>query len=117
MTISDVSTAVSAKALAYVTETGETMTTFPQSMVDFVVEYATNMCHFPASYTEAQKAEILNAATTSLAMACVEVYSKIAGEGQLSHSENGVARVYDASWISPKLINGLPNFANAIYGE
>lgn len=35
----------------------------------------------------------------------LDLYNKIGGEGQLSHSENGVSRVYESSWISEQLLN------------
>lgn len=118
MTIADLTTAVRAKALLYLTETDPDceLQTFPLSIADFVIEYANNGCHFPTSYTEAQRGDILNTSLASLAMACVDVYSRAGAEGQLSHSENGISRNYDTSWISPKLFRGLPNFASSVYG-
>ena len=43
---------VRGKALSYVTETGETMTKFPLSIVDFVIEHITQSCHFPSHFEE-----------------------------------------------------------------
>ena len=47
-------TTIQTKALAYLSETGETLESFPASIVDFVYEYAVNESHFPADYTEEQ---------------------------------------------------------------
>lgn len=34
----------------------------------------------------------------------LDLYNKIGAEGQLSHSENGVSRVYESSWVSEQLL-------------
>lgn len=119
MTLTELTTTVSTKALLYLTETDPDhgLTAFPSSIVDFVIEYAISGCHFPntAAYTEAVKCDILKNSVSQLAMACNEVYSRAAAEGQTSHGENGISRVYDSSWVSPKLFYGLPNFASAVY--
>lgn len=35
----------------------------------------------------------------------LDLYNKIGGEGQISHSENGVSRSWESSWISQQLLN------------
>ena len=42
MTANELTTTIREKALAYVSETGETMVSLPSSIVDFVYEYAIN---------------------------------------------------------------------------
>ena len=110
MTIQTLTTNVQTKALAYMTETGETLTSFPSSIVDFVVEYAINESHFPNDYTDEQIGTRLGRCVNALAMACVEVYSRVAAEGEKAHNENGVSRTYDGTWISSRLHDVLPNF-------
>lgn len=34
----------------------------------------------------------------------LDLYNKIGGEGQLSHSENGISRTWESSWISKQLL-------------
>lgn len=34
----------------------------------------------------------------------LDLYNKIGAEGQLSHSENGISRGYESSWISKQLL-------------
>lgn len=34
----------------------------------------------------------------------LDLYNKIGAEGQMSHSENGVSRTYESSWISEQLL-------------
>jgi hypothetical protein len=37
----------------------------------------------------------------------VEIFSKMGAEGQLSHSENGVSRTWEAADISPSLLKNI----------
>lgn len=34
----------------------------------------------------------------------LDLYNKIGGEGQKSHSENGISRTWESSWISEQLL-------------
>lgn len=34
----------------------------------------------------------------------LDLYNKIGAEGQLTHSENGVSRTWESSWISKQLL-------------
>lgn len=112
--MSDILATIQSKALSYMTETGETMDSFPASIVDFVYEYAVNESHFPTDYSDEQIATRLSRCTNALAMACVEVYSRVAAEGEKQHNENGVNRVYDGAWISSRLHDVLPNYVGVI---
>lgn len=114
MTLNELTSTVQTKALTYLAETGETIDTFPLSIVDFVVEYAINESHFPASFAEGQIATRLSRCANSLAMACVEVYSRAGGEGERAHSENAISRTYDGAWISTRLHDVLPNYVEVI---
>lgn len=112
--MSELTEYVSRKSREYLSETGEKTEKFPSSIVDFVIEYATQQCHFPKHFTEKQMVADLERCKNSLAMACNDVYAKAGAEGQISHSENGTSRSYDSSWISPKLLSGLPNYVTVI---
>lgn len=105
---------VANKAKLYLEETGENINKFPTSIVDFVIEYVTNQCHFPKHFTERNIVYDLERGKNSLAMACVDIYSKVGGEGQLSHSENGVSRSYQSSWITFDLISYFPNYVTIL---
>lgn len=35
----------------------------------------------------------------------LDLYNRIGAEGQVSHSENGISRVWGAEWISQELLN------------
>lgn len=110
-TIQELTNEVSKKATDYLKETGIENANFPMSIVDFVIEYATEQCHFPSSFTEKQIVEILAKRKSALAMACNDVYAKAGAEGQNTHSENGIGRAYESAWITPKLLSVLPNYA------
>ena len=47
-------------------------------------------------------------------MACVDVYAKSGAEGQKSHSENGVSRSYESSWISASIYSAFPNYVSIL---
>lgn len=114
MTIDTLATIVKTKALAYLAESGESKDSFPQSIVDFVVEYAINESHFPSDYEEEQIVTRLSRCTNAMAMACIEVYSRIGAEGERAHSENSISRTYDGAWISARLHDVLPNYVGVI---
>ena len=106
---------VAEKAKSYLEETGTKMEgSFPMSIVDFVIEHFTNCCHFPSHYTVEQKAKILSEHKNAMAIACNDVFAKSGAEGQTGHNENGTSRSYETSWITPRLLSGLPNFVNVI---
>ena len=105
---------VRGKALEYVKETGEEMENFPLSIVDFVIERISQGCHFPSHFVENNIVSDLAKGKNTLAMACVEVYARAGAEGQINHSENGISRTYDGSWISPSIYRSFPNYATIL---
>lgn len=113
-TIAELTEYARGKALEYVQETGEEIETFPLSIVDFVIEHISQNCHFPSHFTEKNIVSDLSKGKNSLSMACVDVYAKAGAEGQKSHSENGVSRTYDSSWISPSIYNAFPNYVTIL---
>lgn len=109
---------VSKKSTEYWNETadaGQKITKMLDSIVDFVVEYFFNSSNFPDGSTESKQIEMMKPFRNSMAMACVDVYSKAGAEGELSHSENSTSRSYSAVWISKELLSGLPNYVKAFY--
>ncbi len=113
-TIVELTEYVRDKAKDYATETGEAMEAFPLSIVDFVIEHISQNCHFPSHFTEKNIVSDLSKGKNTLAMACVDVYAKAGAEGQKSHSENGVSRSYDSSWISPSIYSAFPNYVTIL---
>lgn len=113
-TMKDLTEYVRNKAKTYVEETGEDIKEFPISIVDFVIEHISNNCHFPSHFTDKNIVSDLSKGKNSLAMACVDVYAKAGAEGQKSHSENGVSRSYDSSWITPSIYSAFPNYVTIL---
>ena len=44
----------------------------------------------------------------------LDLYNKIGAEGQLGHSENGVSRSYESSWISKQLLAEVTPFVGVL---
>lgn len=44
----------------------------------------------------------------------LDLYNKQGAEGELSHSENGISRGYESSWISEQLLQEVTPFAKAV---
>ena len=38
---------------------------------------------------------------------CIDLYNKVGAEGQLGHSENGINRTYESSWVSDQLLREI----------
>lgn len=102
------------KARSYLEEAGEKIDSFPMSIVDFVIEHISQNCHFPSHFTEQNIVSDLSRGKNQLAMACVEVYARAGAEGQTAHSENGITRSYEGSWISPKFYEAFPNYVSLL---
>lgn len=106
---------VSEKAKLYLEETGDNVEKFPLSIVDFVIEEFQNKCNFQEYHGEKKIVSVLEKKKEAMSQACVDVYGKVGGEGELSHSENGISRTYESSWITPKLFEGLPNYVGVLF--
>lgn len=105
---------INSKATEYWNETGLVkIDRMPSSVVDFVIETFFNVCNFPSSYSDNAKAKRLYNFKNAMAMACVDIYAKAGNEGQTVSIESDEHRTYETSWITPRLFNGLPNFAKA----
>lgn len=44
----------------------------------------------------------------------IDIYNKAGAEGQLSHSENGIGRTYESSWISEQLLNEIVPYCGVV---
>ena len=88
--IAELSTYIKGKAISYLSETDMVVESFPDSIVDFCIEYIEGHCHFPEYYTEAQKVAVLEKGKNAIAMACVDIFGKVGIEGEKEHTENGM---------------------------
>lgn len=55
----------------------------------------------PEQYTERQ------------ILIAIDMYNKAGAEGELAHSENGITRSYESSWVSKQLLADLPRSIGA----
>jgi len=117
-TVEELAEYVKSKSTEYWNETvsneDEKIDTMPSSIVDFTIEFFLNQSRFPVSYTEDKKIKRIADYKNQIAMACVDVYARAGAEGQTSHSESDISRGYDGTWISSRLLNNLPNYANTL---
>lgn len=44
----------------------------------------------------------------------MDLFNKTGAEGEMSHSENGISRSYESSWISQQLLNEVTPFCGVI---
>ena len=44
----------------------------------------------------------------------LDLYNRIGVEGEISHSENGITRHYDASWISTQLLDEVVPYCGVV---
>lgn len=116
MNVNELRNAIQLQAKTYWNESGdnEQITEFPASIVDFVLEYAINNCHFPQHFDDNKILAVMEKYKTSLAMACVDVYAKAGAEGEFTHSENGITRQYSNSYIDSRLLRQLPNYVKGV---
>lgn len=106
------------KAKIYINDTEidaqEHISNFPMSIVDFVLEYAYEQCHFPTHFSDEDKEKALARCKNSIAMACVDIYLKAGAEGQTQYTSNSVQRSFKNEWITKSLLDKLPNYVNSI---
>lgn len=113
-TMTELVECISVTAKQYLEETGDKIEKFPQSIVEFVVEYVVANCHFPSRFKAKDIVNILGQRKSTLVMACIDVYSKAGAEGQTSHLENGISRTYKDAWISSDLLSNFPNYVTIL---
>lgn len=44
----------------------------------------------------------------------ISIYNRIGDEGEKSHSENGISRVYDESWIPKQLLEDIVPYCGVV---
>lgn len=74
--------------------------TLPPMLVDFVIERYKQHRNFPDTFTDEKIEQDIKNHESTIAMAIVDIYLKAGAEGEVSHSENGVARTYQNAYIS-----------------
>lgn len=86
----------------------------PDMLVDFCIEkYIDRRC-YPNSYTEDKIVADLKAHVNTIAMAAIDIQSKVGGEGEIYHSENGIIRQYENAFISKSIYGDIYPFAGSV---
>lgn len=79
----------------------------PELLIDFVVEkYKQHRC-FPKSFSEEKIERDMRNHLSTMAMAVVDIFVKTGAEGQTSHTENGITRVYENAYISESVFKDV----------
>lgn len=91
--------------------TGQTISLL---LAKFVVEKYKEHRNFPSHFTEERILADMNAHTSTIAMAIVDVYMKLGAEGELSHTENGITRQYENAYISSNVFSNINPYVNTI---
>lgn len=47
----------------------------------------------------------------------LDIYNKAGAEGEIVHSENGVSRTYESSWVSQQLLNEIVPIVGVVSGK
>jgi len=98
------------KVIEYMDSIDELQGQIPSVMlIDFVVEKYKQHRNYPLTATDEAIEDDLYNHISTIAMAVVDMYSKMGAEGETSHTENGVTRKYESAYISTSIfIDVLP---------
>lgn len=78
-------------------------------VVTLAIEQFETLRNYPASWDEAKKLADMEKNKAKIAMAAIEIDSKDGAENQLSHSENGISRIYYDGIMAYKDVIGFAN--------
>lgn len=107
--------ALKEKATLYFSQIEELDGAEPSAMlVDFVIEKYKQHRNFPNHYTDSMIELDMTNHMTTLAMAVVDLYMKIGAEGETSHSEKNIDRVYENAYISESLFSDVMPFVRVL---
>lgn len=80
-----------------------------QLCINLAIEKFKDLRNYPAEYTDEQILADMRNNISKIAMAVVELDTKIGLENQISHSENGYNRVFKDGIIAYGTVTGLIN--------
>lgn len=78
-------------------------------VVTLAIEQFETIRNYPASWDESKKLEDMEKNKAKIAMAAIEIDSKVGAENQLSHSENGITRSFYEGIMAYKDVVGFAN--------
>ena len=76
-------------------------------LVDFVIEKYIQHRNFLSGFSEEKIEEDMVKHLSTMAIAVVDIFMKSGAEGETSHSESGVNRTYENSYISSSVFNDV----------
>lgn len=83
-------------------------------LIDFVVEKFMQHRNYPLSFKDEDIENDLYSHLSTIAMAVVDMYSKLGAEGEKSHTENGVTRQYETAYISASIFIDVLPYVNIL---
>lgn len=96
------------KATEYLNDDAQLKGEVPPTLIcDFVIEKYKQYRHFTEEDTEEFVENDIKNHLSTLAMAVVDLFSKYGAEGEASHSEKNITRVYENSYISKSLFKDI----------
>ncbi len=101
---SDIAEKVKAKATEYLSDIEELQGVTPSAMiVDFAIEKYVSARNYPSYFSETRIKDDISKNLATIAMAVVDLYMKIGAEGEVSHQEKNISRVYENAYISASI--------------
>ena len=86
----------------------------PFLVVDFVIEKFKEHRHYPSSFTEERIEADLKNHISTLAMCVVDIFSHYGAEGETSHQEKNITRVYENAYMSKSLLDGVLPYVHVL---
>lgn len=108
-------TDLTTKVQTYINSIDELAGQTPSPMlIDFVVEKFKQHRNYPLHFTDSIIEDDLYKHISTIAMAVVDMISKMGAEGEESHSENGVTRKYESAYISTNIFIDVLPYVNIL---
>lgn len=106
--MSTLSEELRAKATEYLNDDPQLQGEVPPTLLcDFVIEKYKQHRNFSVSDTDEYMERDMRNHISTLAMAVVDLFAKCGAEGEKSHSEKNISRVYENAYISTSLFEDI----------
>ena len=83
-------------------------------LIDFVIEKYKEHRSYPSSFTDEKIENDMRNHMSTMAMAVVDIFVKSGAEGETSHSENGINRIYENAYISESIFKDVFPYVNIL---
>lgn len=103
------------RATQYFTNDDELTGQVPSRLlVDFVIEKYVQHRNYPTHYDDKKILSDMEKHKSTIAMAVVDIFVKVGAEGEKSHTESGVSRVYENAYVSSSVFNDVLPFVRTL---